>query len=87
MTEPTEPPTNVEPESTMTGKELIVMIQTKYAEKLTPEIEAFVAETFDEAWDLGYRLGFEEGHDAAVIEQRLKEAGDSGWTQISIEDL
>ena len=82
-----EEPLNIEPESTMTGKELIVMIQTKYAEKLTPEIEAFVAETFDEAWDLGYRLGFEEGHDAAVIEQRLKEAGDSGWTSMKIEDL
>ena len=83
----TQEPMNIEPESTMTGKELIVMIQTKYAEKLTPEIEAFVAETFDEAWDLGYRLGFEEGHDAAVIEQRLKEAGDSGWTSMKIEDL
>ena len=80
-------PMNIEPESTMTGKELIVMIQTKYAEKLTPEIEAFVAETFDEAWDLGYRLGFEEGHDAAVVEQRTKEASVSGWTQGSIEDL
>ena len=83
----THEPTNIEPTSTMPGKELLEMFTKKYTEMLTPELESLLQETFDEAFDDGYRLGWEEGHDAAVVEQRTKEASVSGWTQISIEDL
>ena len=65
MTTPTEPPTNVEPASTMTGKELLEMFKEKYTEALTPALESLIEELTDEAFDEGYRLGLENGHDAA----------------------
>ena len=80
-------PMNIEPASTITGKELLEMFTKKYTEALTPALESLLEETFDEVFDEAYRLGWEEGHDAAVVEQRTKEASVSGWTQISIEDL
>ena len=83
----TNEPMNIEPASVMAGKELLEMFTRKYTEMLTPELESLLGKTFDEAFDEGYRLGWEEGHDAAVVEQRTKEASVSGWTQISIEDL
>ena len=87
MTTPTESPTNAEPASTMTGKELLEMFAEKYTEKLTPALESLLNEVFEEAFEDGYRLGWEEGHVAAVVEQRTKEASVSGWTEIKIEDL
>ena len=86
----THEPKNIEPASTMTGKELLEMFTKKYTEDLNEKTPAFIEslmEVFDEAFDEGYRLGWEEGHDAAVVEQRTKEASVSGWIQGSIEDL
>ena len=76
-------PMNIEPESTMTGKELLEMFKEKYTEALKPELESLLEEAFDE----GYRLGWEDGHDAAVVKQRTKEASVSGWIETTIEDL
>ena len=80
-------PMNIQPAEPKTLEELLETFKETFTEKLTPALESFIEELIDAVFDEAYRLGWEEGHDAAVVEQRTKEASVSGWTEMKIEDL